>query len=153
MPRALTGVALVVGLAVSLFASSSSAQTSTGPTKFKSKLYGYSLYASGRPLVLHPATSQWSENQPQPGDPDVDTLTNQVQERFFLLGAQKLPNGVGPAVASWTAEHLSAVSAARKRRRCRTRRWAAPPQRRTPSGASTSLEPPSWRPVPETATS
>ena len=86
-----------------LFASSSSAQTSTGPTKFKSKLYGYSLMLPAGRWSLHPATSQWSGNQPQPGDPDVDTLTNQVQERFFLLGAQKLPNGVGPAVASWTA--------------------------------------------------
>ena len=113
--RPLVAAALAVGLtAAALFASSSSAQTSAGPTKFKSKLYGYSLVLPAGRWSLHPATSQWFENQPQPGNPDFDTLTNQVQERFFMLGAQKLPNGVGPGVASWTAYFIPGLLACPK---------------------------------------
>ena len=107
---ALRGVALVVGLVcVALLASSSSAQTSTGPMKFASKLYGYSLVLPASHWSLHPATSRWSQELPAPGEPQFDTLTDQVQDRFFLFGAQKLPQGIEPTAASWTAYFIPGV--------------------------------------------
>ena len=87
---------------------------STSPTKFASKLYGYSLVLPASRWSLHPATSRWSQEQPQPGEPWADTLTDQAQDRFFLLGAQNVPEGVGPSAAGWTAYFIPGALACAK---------------------------------------